>query len=436
MLLGERLLEPDAEERLHVSAAGAADDVVQPAQVVLHGADFGQAVERAHDEEGVAQPAVAVVPVALRVRRLGDARRHRRDDGAGLLELAHLQRDGGTDDGLLPFERQGQAARPATPVERRLLFEAARGFLDAGRERLVRAKHQADRAVQRHPGGVEHVGQRRVGVQAQGARRQDEAQMVAAARDLRRRGAPLAARPDDKAQARMADQRAHAPDELGGAERPVVMEEARAEVDDLDTLAGVVEEARAQDRRARLVRLLGTREALELDTEDRVFAQAAGAVHQGVEDRIAVEARHAAPDDPGARIDQGADGAVADQSEVEAGGVAAHGMGAGIMRNNRSIGRASGRQSTAGQGEIVSDGPSFHAGRRSRAGRGDAARSAARLRLRRHARADRGPARRRQRARRGLALPGQAGARASGRQSSPGASSRTSARGSASSRNS
>ena len=46
-LLGERLLEADAVERLDVAAARAAHDVVQPAQIVLHRADFGQAVERA-----------------------------------------------------------------------------------------------------------------------------------------------------------------------------------------------------------------------------------------------------------------------------------------------------------------------------------------------------------------------------------------------------
>jgi hypothetical protein len=54
----------------------------------------------------------------------------------------------------------------------------------------------------------------------------------------------------------MADQGAHAPDQLGRAERPVVMKETRAAVDDLDALAGMVEEARAQDCRARLVCLL------------------------------------------------------------------------------------------------------------------------------------------------------------------------------------
>ena len=43
------------------SLAATLDDV---AQVVLHAARGAEAVERAHHERGIAQPAVAVVPVA------------------------------------------------------------------------------------------------------------------------------------------------------------------------------------------------------------------------------------------------------------------------------------------------------------------------------------------------------------------------------------
>ena len=169
---------------------GAAHDVVQPVQVVLHRADLGQAVERAHDEEGVAQPAVAVVPVAAAVRRLRDAGGHRRDDGAGVLVLAQLERDGGADHRVLPLQRHRQAARPVAPVQRGLLLEVARGVVDAAGQRLVGPEQQAAPAVQREPGAVGDVGQRRAGVQAQRAAGQDVAQVVAAARQHRRARRP------------------------------------------------------------------------------------------------------------------------------------------------------------------------------------------------------------------------------------------------------
>ena len=84
--LRQFVLQPDAVQGLDVAVAGFQHDVGQPAQVVLHGADFGQAVERAHDEERIAQPAVAVVPVAPAVCRFGNAGGHRGDDGAGVFE--------------------------------------------------------------------------------------------------------------------------------------------------------------------------------------------------------------------------------------------------------------------------------------------------------------------------------------------------------------
>ena len=107
--------------------------VDQPAQVLLHRRRLRQAVERAHHEEGVAQPAEAVVPVAPAVGRLGDAGGHGGDDGAGVLEQRQLERDGGADHRVLPLQRQRQRARPVAPVVDGFLLEAARRVLDAGR---------------------------------------------------------------------------------------------------------------------------------------------------------------------------------------------------------------------------------------------------------------------------------------------------------------
>ena len=78
--------------------------------IVLRRAD---AVERLHDEIGVAQPAVAVVPGAAGARRLGNRGGVGGDDAAGLLEIAELQRDRGADDRVLPVvgDRRGRATQ-------------------------------------------------------------------------------------------------------------------------------------------------------------------------------------------------------------------------------------------------------------------------------------------------------------------------------------
>ena len=191
MRLGQLALQADAVQRLHVAGAGLlVQHVGEPAQVLLHRADLGQAVERAHHEEGVAQPAEAVVPVAAAVRRLGQAGRHRGDDGAGLLVLAQLERDGRADHGVLVLERQRQAVRPVAPVQRGLVLELARGLVDAAGHGLVGAQEQAHLAIEREPGAVHQVGDGHAGVQAQRDLGHHEAHVVAAARDLRRLGAP------------------------------------------------------------------------------------------------------------------------------------------------------------------------------------------------------------------------------------------------------
>ena len=88
LLLGKLLLEPDAVYRLDVPFARIRDDVHHPAEVVLHGAHGGERIECAHDEEGIAHPAEAIVPVARRACSFRNARRHRGNDGAGRLVAA------------------------------------------------------------------------------------------------------------------------------------------------------------------------------------------------------------------------------------------------------------------------------------------------------------------------------------------------------------
>ena len=84
--LVERLIVNNAVDRLQrwIDVDGDGGDVVE---VGLHRLRGAEPVQRADDEVGVAQPAEAVVPIALGSGRLGDRRRVRGDDGARLLEV-------------------------------------------------------------------------------------------------------------------------------------------------------------------------------------------------------------------------------------------------------------------------------------------------------------------------------------------------------------
>ena len=181
----------DAVHRLERPLAGAGHDVGDVAEVVLHRRRGAQAVERAHDEVGVAQPAVAVVPVARRARRLGDRGGHRGDDRAGLLERAQLQRDRGADHRVLPLERHRQGARPLPPVVARQLEQVAAALAAPGRAAARPGPSSSvDRVVQDERRLIEHVGDRRVGRQPQHLVGGDVADVVAAAGDRRRATAP------------------------------------------------------------------------------------------------------------------------------------------------------------------------------------------------------------------------------------------------------
>ena len=166
----ERLGRHDAVDRPQ-RALGVDGDVGDVVDVVFHGLRGAEAIERLDDEEGVAQPAVAVVPVALRAGRLGDRGRVRGDDGARLLEVAELQRDGGADDLGLALERDGERAHPVEPVVARALEELARGGIDGRLERLVGPQDQRDRLDQRERRLVRDVGEGGIGGERAACRR-------------------------------------------------------------------------------------------------------------------------------------------------------------------------------------------------------------------------------------------------------------------------
>jgi len=287
-----------------MAAVGAMHHILQPAQVVLHGADFGQAVEGPHDKKRIPQPAVTVVPVAAAVGSLGNAGGYSGHDGAGLFVLAQLERDRGTDHGILPLDRHGQAARPVAPVQQGLFLEVAGCLLDGIAQGFVRSEQQADRRMQREHGALGNVGGRRVGGQAQRHVRQHIAQVIAAARLQRCTGAPVTTGFDRDAHPRMPGQGADASHQLRRVEDAVMVEEARREVGHLDGGPRGCEQAGSQHGGAGFVGLCAVGTALQQDRHAAFLGQGRLRVEQRMEYRRAVEPRHAAPDHRSPAIDQ------------------------------------------------------------------------------------------------------------------------------------
>ena len=288
---------------------------------MLHRVDFGERVERAHDEEGVAKPAVAIIPVAPAVGGLRDARRHRRDDGAGFLEGAELQRDRGAYHRVLPLRRDREPACPLPPVGLGLLLGSPRRLLGAVRERFIRAQHEVHRGLEQERRFRQHVAHRRVGRQAQHAIGAHVPDVIAAMGDLRPQRPVSERRPEPDADARRSGERAHAPHERLRPEHPAEPLEARAKIDHLDGRSIRAEEARDENRGVRDVLLLAALETAELDRPEAARTGRARIVDQRMKHRIAVQARQAAPHDARLAIDEGRDDAVAGNAEVERGGL-------------------------------------------------------------------------------------------------------------------
>ena len=97
------------------------------------------------------------------------------------------------------------------------------------------------------------------------------------------------------------------------------MLEARREIGDFENIAEGIRHARDENRRVLEIGLLAADHADHVDGEDAFLLRiglALGAVEQSGKDRIAIEARKAAPDDLSAAIHQGRDRAIADNGKI------------------------------------------------------------------------------------------------------------------------
>ena len=273
-------------------------------------------VERLHGVVGVADPAVAVVPVTLRMRRFGDRGGQRRDDRAGFLMLAQLERDRGADDRFLPVERGGETAHPLLPVIAGQLKHGFQLVLDVAVEGFVRAEEKVQRAFDAEVSLVEHITHGRVGGQAQRVALDQIADVVRAVGDVRELRAVAAHWRQDRADARRARHRAHDARIGDRAIGTADALETRAEIVDFDRAAACILQPGDEDRRVAHVVLAGGDLVFQFEPPGaRVLPLVAA--HQGAERRVAVDARDAAPDDGAAFVDQAADLAIADGPQLQ-----------------------------------------------------------------------------------------------------------------------
>ena len=135
---------------------------------LLGEAEPEQAVER---ERGVADPRVAVVPVALAADLLGQRGRRRGDERAGRRVGEQLQRERGAVDHLAPAPAVARLLQPAAPVARPSPRTRRRLALRVRAADVVRGhalEHVRVRLARRHLERRAHAGPRRAGA----ARRQ------------------------------------------------------------------------------------------------------------------------------------------------------------------------------------------------------------------------------------------------------------------------
>ena len=315
-VLGQIVFQANTIDRLNMSAVRVRHDIHQPAKVILHRAHGRQTVQRSYDEICVPDPTEAIIPVPLRMGRLGNARGYCGDNRAGRLIRAEFERDGGANDGLLPFERNSQPVDPGPPVILCLLEFESRERAHRVGQGFIRPQNEVQRLVQVERGPVENVINGCIRRQPHRKSWADIADVVRSIGDRRLQRSIFEAGADRNDYARSP---CKGPDpaykglrSVGASTRFV----ARSEINYFDHATAALEDG-THNGGILDVRLLGFLQVLHFDRKCTVYVTAARRPHQLVEDGVAVEAGKAVPNNASIAINQGCDIAVTDQRKIQ-----------------------------------------------------------------------------------------------------------------------
>ena len=165
--LAQTGFQTHAIDRLDVPPGGCVDEVAQIDEIVLEDVDRAQPVQGPDGIVGVADPAVAIVPVAAASGEFGHRCGHGRDDGPGLLIDAELEGDGRTDHRVLVIERDVEGADPVGPVGHRAIQRRRHTRPDLLVIAFVRPQKEGQRRLQSERPLLGNVRNRTVGRQTQ-----------------------------------------------------------------------------------------------------------------------------------------------------------------------------------------------------------------------------------------------------------------------------
>src|SRR5512136_199856 len=134
-------------ERPHLFGA-ARGDAKNIRYEVFHGSRSADAIQCAHDKEGVPHPTKTIVPIASRSWHFGNRRGQRRYDRAGFLVIAQFERDARADNLVLPVDGEGKAPHPLEPIVAGAFAEIAARRFERALKWLIGAENQMHRPRQ------------------------------------------------------------------------------------------------------------------------------------------------------------------------------------------------------------------------------------------------------------------------------------------------
>jgi hypothetical protein len=238
----------------------------------------------------------------------------RRDDGAGLLEITELERDGGPNDDILPVIGDRQTPHPFGPIVSCAVGEFAAGRREICRERLIGSHHEIDRPGQHERRFSVDVGQRRVGRESDDDIGPAEGDVIAADRFERHRDSVSAGRPETNGYPGHSGDWLDDSDQLRWTEGPVIRTKSRRKIGNLDRSALAIGQDGRND--GGVAQIVGRKvdHAVQNDVAKALFLIAR---QQPAKYRVAVEAREAPPDEPRRRLHQSGRTAVTDDRQIE-----------------------------------------------------------------------------------------------------------------------